>query len=127
MIHQIDYKYSLIKEKGNYAAICSLLASSNYPVGIFRSPDELSVLCPSDFDLSIFSDKEEAGWICFYIVGDMPFGTVQGLISQISSALYKQKIGICVVSTFKSDWFFIRTKYKDLAIATLTSIGWEIE
>lgn len=53
------------------------------PIAIFSSPDELSLIAPVNF---LFSEAEkiQAQWKCFKIEGDMPFGTVQGLIAKIS-------------------------------------------
>lgn len=124
----IEYQYSLIRDLSCFSEISSsILTFSKYPIGIFISETEFSVVTPSDVDLSKFSIKSEANWTCFHIVGDMPFGSVQGLISQISSTLYEKQIGICVVSTFKSDWFLIRSKYKDLGINLLKESGWKVE
>ena len=72
------------------------------------------------------SPKEQNGWIGFKIIGEMPFGTVQGLISTISSCLMREEIGVCVVSTFQTDLFLVKKDRADKAIELLKNDGWGI-
>ena len=122
-----DYQYSLLKSQEDLVQVNSFFKSINEPVALFMSDEEISLMAPTKLSQKLNTEKVEAGWLCFRIVGSMPFGTVQGLIAKISNTLFQEQIGICVVSTFKSDWFFIRTKYQEKAIELLSQAGWSIE
>jgi len=122
-----DYQYSLFDNNVDKVSIFTKVQSSKLPVAVFISEGEFSLMAPTEWALNVNVEKVEAGWSCFHIVGDMPFGTVQGLIANISAALFKDKIGVCIVSTFKSDWFFIRKVYLEQSINILTKGGWHVE
>ncbi len=121
------YQYVLLKQHSTLEDLNILFLNSKKPVALFISDEEKSFIAPSDLDLHVEIDKIETGWICFKIIGSMPFGTVQGLIAHLSSILMKDNIGVCIVSTFKSDWFFIKSKYMDKSINLLNEEGWIVE
>lgn len=122
-----EYQYVLLKQDTDKGSVMPLVESVKKPVGIFFSENELSLIAPTNIKFDGLSEKAEPGWSCIQVVGDMPFGTVQGLIASISSSLFAEGVGICVISTFKSDWFFIRSKNQDQAIQLLTKDGWDVE
>ncbi len=126
-----EYQYVLLKESSREDFFSnhrtSIKNSNQYPIAFFSDQDEFSVIAPTHMDFSSDAKDTKTGWSCLKIIGDMPFGSVQGLIFNISSHLFSKGVGICVVSTFKSDWFFIRSKYQEQAIAVLTEIGWNVE
>jgi len=122
-----DYQYVLLDISCDKNQVINELSSTKLPTAFFLSSDECSLIAPTQLDLKVPHLKAETGWTCFHIVGDMPFGTVQGLIAKVSSKLIEAHIGVCVISTFKSDWFFIRTKYKEQAITILNEDGWQVE
>ncbi len=126
-ILETEYQYSLIKINTNLNDILIQNNETKKPVAVFISLEEKSIIAPIDFNLGTTIEKSEAGWTCFKIVGSMPFGTVQGLIANISNTLINEQIGVCVVSTFKSDWFFIRSKYLSFSIKLLEKEGWRVE
>lgn len=122
-----EYQYSLFKSNTDAKSIFELLKTIKEPLGVFLSENEFSMIAPVNKNLEMFSDKIEAGWNCLQIIGEMPFGTVQGLIASISNVLYSGGLGVCIVSTFSTDWFFIRMKEQQLAIELLQKDGWLIE
>ena len=93
---------------------------------LFVSPKETSCVLPCSVKVSNVT-KEESGWECWQIRGEMPFGSVQGLIAEISGRLIRDKIGVCVISTFLTDFFFIKEQYSENARKTLAQIGWKIQ
>jgi hypothetical protein len=117
-----NFKYVLF-ETLNDATSALNKEAPNYPYALFVSAEEVSAILPST--IAVRTQKEEPDWICMRIIGEMPFGTVQGLIAEISSALMAQGLGLCVVSTFKTDWFFVKAKNLDKAKDALVTIGWE--
>ncbi|MFN3454211.1 MAG: ACT domain-containing protein [Pseudobdellovibrio sp.] len=122
------YKYVLIDEDESNLkkeSIIHNILQENEPSAIFIDKNEFSIIVNCDFNIKASILKVESDWCCFKIIGDMPFGTVQGLISKVSVALMKKNIGVCVVSTFKTDFFFIRKKYECEMISLLKEEGWE--
>lgn len=116
------YKYLLFERGADIKDFFE--ASPAQPIGLFKSADELSAIVPFDMEIP-GTTKVEPDWICMRIVGEMPFGTVQGLIAEISGVLAENKMGICVVSTFLTDWFFVKSKNIELAVSALKKIGWK--
>ena len=115
-----EYKYVLLDTQVELEALLKVVPRG--PMALFRSVDEISAIVSEQTEVRAL--KTEGGWICLRIVGEMPFGTVQGLIAEISTALAKNGLGICVVSTFLTDWFFVKSKNREIALEVLTEIGW---
>jgi hypothetical protein len=120
----LPYKYVLLDNLNAFKLLASQVDSKT-PIALFASPTEFSAIIPEDIQIPAL--KTEKDWACIGIVGDMPFGTVQGLIASISTTLIAESIGICVVSTFKTDWFFIKNENFANAVQALTNGGWNIE
>lgn len=116
------YKYLLFDRSADIKDFFEI--SPHALIALFRSADELSAIVPVEIELP-GATKVEPDWICMKIVGEMPFGTVQGLIAEISGALAENKMGICVVSTFLTDWFFVKSKNIELTVSALKKIGWK--
>ena len=115
-----EFKFVLLK---NREQLVKLASEEAKPIALFSSSKEISAIVPSH--VQVDAAKSEADWSCVQIIGEMPFGTVPGLIATISSCLNSESLGLCVVSTFLTDWFFIRTKNLAKAKAILERDGWE--
>lgn len=120
-----EFKYVLFEDTDMFNKAVSLLNSNNVDFFSFSFKGEKSLICPAD-EVFYSSPKEQNGWIGFKIIGEMPFGTVQGLISTISSCLMREEIGVCVVSTFQTDLFLVKKDRADKAIELLKNDGWGI-
>ena len=116
------FKYILLKDGNSIQRLLSGLDKKS-PVAFFLAADEASAIVPEEVSVPVV--KAEPEWRCIRVVGEMPFGTVQGLIATISSSLKEENIGICVISTFLTDWFFIKGKNIDSAVERLKKDGWE--
>lgn len=71
-----------------------------------RTDHELSLVCPTELlprDIEVHED----GWSCFRVVGQMEFSMV-GILAKISGCLAKNEISIFAVSTFDTDYIFIK-------------------
>lgn len=119
-----EFEYTLFDTNFDMHVIADIATKCVSPIAIFKSENELSVIAKVGTFSEVQTVKSENGWLCIKIVGSMPFGSVQGLISNISNILIQNEIGICVVSTYMTDWFLIREKYKVKAISALTESGW---
>src|SRR4051812_33391646 len=117
-----EFKYVLLDGIKDASTIF-MSESTPSPFALFVNTDEISAIVPST--TIVKADKEESDWKCIRIIGEMPFGTVQGLIAKVSNSLISESIGICVVSTFKTDWFFIKQMNLEKAMIRLKKDGWE--
>ena len=119
-----SFKYVLFNQENSRNAILDKLKSESeiIPQFLFFGEKELSLLI-SDAS-AITGDKEEKNWRAIKIVGEMPFGTVQGLIASISGVLRDNKIGICAISSFLTDYFFVKADAIEQTRHVLSSEGW---
>jgi hypothetical protein len=116
-----EFKYLLLDKQADLETLLKNVPHG--PMALFRTVDEISAIIPSEIESP--AKKTEPGWICLRIIGEMPFGTVQGLIAEISGLLAGGNMGICVVSTFLTDWFFVKSKNSAAAIEELKKAGWK--
>lgn len=114
------FKYVLLKDKHSLP-----LGDELGPIAMFMGHGEVSAIVPET--LTTDATAIESDWACIRVVGEMPFGSVQGLIAKVSAALHADGLGVCIVSTFKSDWFFVRMKYIERARSALSADGWEFQ
>ena len=108
-------------------AICRLNADAQVPqwatgdvVSITRTPDELSIVCPQD-DVPEYI-RSELGWRCLRIAGPLGFSTV-GVITSLTGTLAAENISVFVVSTFDTDYLFVKERDSEAAIGSLRSAG----
>lgn len=120
-----EFSYVLLKD---VELNLSQYVSSLETLFMFKTLDEFSIIVSTEDVEKIpkeYVEKVDSEWVCLRIIGDMPFGTVQGLLASITSSLFDEsQIGSCVISTFKSDFFFIKKKNLNNAKIALSSSGW---
>lgn len=121
-----EYKYSLFENEALFIeSISSVIRSvKGLPYAVFSSSEEYSAIIPTQCVVKSLPGKDVSEWSCFRILGEMPFGSVQGLIATVASALRSGDVGTCVVSTYKTDLFFVRTKNLNQAKILLENDGW---
>lgn len=92
---------------------------------ISKTDEENSLVCQTACvpDNSIKCDN---GWKAFRIKGILDFSLV-GILQKISELMANHSIGIFAVSTYNTDYFFIKNKDYGKAIALLSENGYEIE
>jgi hypothetical protein len=90
-----------------------------------KTDEEYSIVCRSEHAPSNLT-AAEAGWRAFRIVGQLEFSLI-GILAKISNILAAQKIGIFVVSTFKTDYILVKRENLNLAIASLSAEDYEID
>ena len=119
-----EFRYVLFSDRDSYWRAVHDLATlrPTDPTFLFSSDADHSMVLPDS--VPITGDREEIGWVAVRIVGDMPFGSVQGLISTISQTLKENGLGTCVISTNNSDFFLIRRSKLEQAIEALENAGW---
>ena len=99
---------------GQYQII-RLAADAPLPAGLFdqggfvsltRTADETSIVCAQD--QSIEGQHCSPGWSGFVVEGPLDFGEI-GILARLSSALAKAGVSLFALSTFDTDYLFVRT------------------
>lgn len=86
--------------------------------------EEKSLVCRTA-DVPVNTTDREDGWKAFRIQGVLDFSLI-GILSDISAVLAESKIGIFAVSTFNTDYIFIKEENYNRALNTLERAGYEI-
>lgn len=89
-----------------------------------RTDEEISLVCKTA-DAPAATTAREDGWRGFRIEGVLDFSLI-GILAKISGILAERGIGIFVVSTFNTDYIFVKDENFDRAMAALSDAGYEI-
>lgn len=98
----------------------NVLQSRTYFIG--KTNEELSIVC--DSELLIDSTKSVSGWSYIKVMGPLDFN-LQGVLSGIAGILADAGISICAISTFDTDYIFVRNFDLDKAASALEKAGYE--
>ncbi len=86
--------------------------------------DEASVLCKSDLAPENYINKED-GFRGLKIEGTLDFSLI-GVISRITSILADNDISVFVVSTFNTDYIFVKEENLTVSCQLLFDSGYDI-
>src|SRR5688572_26495106 len=95
------------------------LAESSW-YSVTRTPDEISIVAPEGTGLT--GDKCETGWRGLKIEGPLAFG-LTGIIASVSGVLAEARISIFAVSTYDTDYFFVKASHVERAVNALKAAG----
>lgn len=102
----------ILKKMEQTFSICKVIDRSQIQydsyVFISQTDEEISVVCPLELIPSNYSDRED-GWKGMRIEGKLDFSLI-GILAKISGLLAEQQIGIFVISTFNTDYIFVKEK-----------------
>lgn len=88
---------------------------------IGKTDEEISLVCKTE-DTPLHTIEREDGWKGFRILGQLEFSMI-GVLSQLTTILAQNKIGIFVVSTFNTDYFFIKNENYERALRVIKREG----
>jgi hypothetical protein len=96
---------------------------------ITRTPRELSIVC-RERDAPGFSRRtrrtrrarREDGFRCLVVAGPIPFDAT-GVLSSLAAPLARARIPILAISTFDTDYVFVRRELFDHAVRALSKAG----
>ncbi len=89
-----------------------------------KTDEEISLVCKTD-DVPSETTEREDGWRGFSIVGTLDFSLI-GILAKISSLLAENKIGIFAVSTYNTDYIFVKEENFIRALSALESGGYNV-
>ena len=85
--------------------------------------NERSLVCPTAM-VSVHTLAREDGWRGFYVdEGTLDFNLI-GILADISRILARAKVGIFVVSTFNTDFIFVKQRQLETAVQALSEEGY---
>jgi hypothetical protein len=88
-----------------------------------RTPDELSILCREDRVPT--SQKCERGWRCLQVVGPFDFQAI-GVLASLASPLAGAGVPILSLSTYETDFLFVKDHDLHKATEALDRAGHRI-
>lgn len=97
----------------------------NDRVFVAVTPEEKSIVCPSELVIKNVLAKED-GWRGLFIGGTLDFSLI-GILAGISTVLSQEKIGIFVVSTYNTDYIFVKEENFSAAVTALKNHGYSFE
>lgn len=99
-------------------------ALSNSFYSITKSSDELSIIC---LQSSVPDEVVKNGnWRCLKIAGPLDFSAV-GILNSIAQPLAKNGISILAVSTYETDYIFVRQEQLPETLKILIKEGHEVK
>lgn len=90
---------------------------------ITRTGEELSLLLPGSVEIQ--SERSEPGWVCFKVEGPLEFGQV-GILAGITAALAEAGVPVFALSTFDTDYIFVKREQVQSASEALRSAGYRV-
>lgn len=112
-------------------AICRLNQEQPIPAWAFnnsfysitKTKDELSIIC---WQNSVPDEVAKNGnWRCLKIAGPLDFSAV-GILNSLTQPLAKKGIGILAISTYETDYIFVREEQLPETLKILINKGHEI-
>lgn len=91
---------------------------------IGKTDEECSLVCLTR-DVPSHTLARDDGWRAFRLEGVLDFSLI-GILSAISSLLAQAHIGIFAVSTYNTDYIFVKQKQLDKALQVLQHEGYTI-
>ena len=125
----VDVKQLRMDALGQEFSICKVADYSQIdlesPFVFTGSTDEeKSLVCPTELIPQNNVERGD-GWKALRIIGMLDFSLV-GILAQISNILAENSIGIFAVSTFNTDYIFVKRFNFDKAIKALEDAGFII-
>jgi len=87
---------------------------------VTRTMEEISIVAPATLDLGCGERQE--GWSCLKIEGPLAFGLI-GVIADVAETLAAAKISIFTISTYDTDYFFVKATDVGGAVGALEAAG----
>lgn len=87
-----------------------------------RTDTECSLLCPAG-DAPRDAERREDGWKGFRIAGPLEFGLI-GILAKIAGILAAEEISIFAISTFDTDYIFLKKENAGRAEIALKEKGY---
>ncbi len=118
-IRTMNYLFSVCKVE-NY----SMVSLTDEYCFIGKTDEENSLVCISENVPGNVIERED-GWRAFRIQGILDFSLI-GILSKITTVLAEHKIGVFAISTFNTDYIFVKKEEFDEAVELLVDEGYNM-
>ena len=118
-IEKIEHNFSVCKVR-DYSQIN--FDSEFYFIG--KTDEEYSLVCMTENVPDNVIERDD-NWKAFRIQGVLDFSLI-GILSQISTLLAENGIGIFAISTYNTDYILTKKDNHDEALKVLSDAGYEI-
>ena len=119
IVKRIEYDFSICK-----VTDYSLVDLESEYCFIGKTDDENSLVCPTE-RVPANAAFCNHGWNAFRIEGVLDFALI-GILSEISSILAENKIGIIAISTYNTDYFMTKKADYEKALSALSAAGYQV-
>ena len=125
-----ENKQLRMKAIGQGFSVCKVKDYSQIDLGqpfVFTgsTDEEMSLVCPTAIVPQNTVERDD-GWKVLRIIGILDFSLI-GILARISSVLAENRIGIFAVSTFNTDYIFVKKNNFDKSIKALDDADFIIE
>lgn len=117
----LNLEFSIHKLHPNNQIPANLLTDEFF--WIAKTNEELSIMCQSSTEIE--SEFKEDGWSCIKVLGPLDFSEI-GILANISTVLSKVNISILALSTFDTDYIFVKSEFIKKASSVLALDGYGI-
>ena len=109
--------------------VCKLMSVGDLPSDVdfcftAKTDEEISLVCKTE-DVPEKTLVRDDGWKGFRIEGVLDFSLI-GILSKISAILAENKVGIFAVSTYNTDYIFVKEENFNKAINALKGNGYDV-
>ena len=123
----MSYTLEIILEE---FSVCKLESTEDIDISVpftfvSRTDKELSLVCPW-YTVPDHVLQREDGWKAFRITGSLDFSLI-GVLADIAGILAAERISIFAVSTFDTDYIFLKTEMFADGIEALRKKGYTIQ
>ena len=115
--------YSIIRLPAGTPLPAGLLELGSALVSLTSTPDEVSVVCPTD--LAPPSEQADHGWRLLTVRGPLEF-TLTGIMASMAGVLAAAGVSLFAVSTYDTDHMLVKSTDLTRAIAALTEAGHDV-
>lgn len=91
---------------------------------IGKTDEEISLVCKTE-NIPTNTTNRDDGWKGFCIEGILDFSLI-GILSKISTILADHQIGIFAVSTYNTDYIFVKENDFERALSVLEAKGYNV-
>lgn len=89
-----------------------------------KTDEEISLVCPTK-NVPVVTSARDDGWRGFRIQGTLDFSLI-GILAKISAILAEQRIGIFAISTYNTDYIFVKEENFAKALKSLAEHGYKV-
>lgn len=114
--------YSVARLAPDAPVPAGLLEASGL-VSITRTPDELSIVCPTE--VAPESDTGDHGWRLLTVRGPLEF-TLTGIMAALSGELAAAGVSLFALSTYDTDHLLVKGENLERAVRALSEAGHEV-